>query len=173
MSVLTLAVLMTAHATHALEIKPTSKELQAEKTWLKEHLLDCELKPSQAKPVEMAPPPTEAGFVAIQRTSELPISFVYGGQLSDDLLAAWPKKTARKKLDSSRTEHTFTWTDPHTGLEIRCVAVEYGDFPVAEWTVFFKNTGQADTAILENIQALDAIGKAHNRPDLCRFFKKD
>ena len=38
---------------------------------------------------------------------------------------SWPKKTARKKLDSSRTQHTLTWTDPRTGLEVRCVAVEY------------------------------------------------
>ena len=36
------------------------------------------------------------------------------------------------------------------------MAVEYRDFPVAEWTVFFKNTGQADTPILENLQGLDA-----------------
>ena len=78
------------------------------------------------------------------------------GRSSDDLLATWPRKTARKKLDSSRTQQTLTWTDPRTGLEVRCVAVEYSDYPVAEWTVFLKNTGQADTPILENLQALDA-----------------
>ena len=98
----------------------------------------------------------EAVMAPIRRTSELPISFVYGQQASDDLLAAWPKKTAKRKLDAARTEHTFTWTDPRTGLAVRCVAVEYSDFPVAEWTVFFTNTGPANTAILENIQALDA-----------------
>jgi alpha-galactosidase len=307
MTVAALAVVVTAHPTPALEIKPTSKELQAEKAWLKEHLLDCKLKPSPAKPVEAAPLPPEPGLdvfanndavtqngrgdkrmrigdkeysrglychaiskvevrlpgpgknfttvvgldhnddtargkgsvvftvkvkdkVAfqsevmrfgtpgrevnvdlagsdtftleigdagdgigwdqsdwadakatladgkelwlgdmplrdrrseqgpppIQRTSALPISFVYDGHSSDELLAVWPKKSARKKLDSSRTQHTLTWTDPRTRLEVRCVAVEYSDFPVAEWTVFFKNTGQADTPILENLQALDA-----------------
>ena len=98
----------------------------------------------------------DAGAPPTPRTSDLPISFVYGGQTSDNLLALWPKKTSKKKLDSSRTQHTLTWTDPRTGLEVRCVAVEYNDYPVAEWTVLFKNTGQADTAILENIQALDA-----------------
>ncbi len=98
---------------------------------------------------------TEAGFAPILRSSDLPLSFVYGGQSSDALLAAWPKKTARKELDASRIQHTLTWTDPRTDLEVRCVAVEYRDFPVAEWTVFFKNRGRADTTILENIQALD------------------
>lgn len=98
----------------------------------------------------------EAGFAPIRRTSELPLSFVYGGHSSDDLLATWPKKVANQKLDSSRTRHTLTWTDPQTGLEVRCVAVEYRDFPVVEWTLFFTNRGRSNTAILENIQALDA-----------------
>jgi len=98
----------------------------------------------------------DAGLPPIPRTSALPISFVYDGQSSDNLLAVWPKKTARKKLDSSCTQHTLTWTDPRTGLQVRCVAVEYGDFPVTEWTVFLKNTGQADSPILENLQALDS-----------------
>jgi len=98
----------------------------------------------------------EAGPPPIQRSSALPFSFAYDGRASDDLLAIWPKKTARKTLDSSRTQHTLTWTDPRTGLEVRCVAVEYADYPVAEWTIFIRNTGQANTPILENLQALDA-----------------
>jgi alpha-galactosidase len=97
----------------------------------------------------------EAGLPPIQRTSALPFSFVYAGQFSDDLLAAWPKKTESKKLNSGRVQHTLTWTDAHTGLEVRCVEVDYRDFPVAEWTVFLKNTGLSDTPILENLQALD------------------
>ena len=105
--------------------------------------------PLRDRRTEQAPPP-------IQRTSALPFSFVYDGHSSDELLAVWPKKAARNRLDASRTRHTLTWTDPRTSLEVRCVAVEYADFPVAEWTVFFKNTGQADTPMLENLQALDA-----------------
>jgi alpha-galactosidase len=97
----------------------------------------------------------EAALPPIERTSALPISFVYGGQSSDDLLAVWPKKTTGRKLDSCRTQHTLAWTDARTGLEVRCVAVDYSDFPVTEWTVFLKNTGQADSSILENLQALD------------------
>jgi alpha-galactosidase len=33
--------------------------------------------------------------------------------------------------------------------------VEYADYPVIEWTVYFKNTGTGDTPILEGIQGLD------------------
>ena len=52
--------------------------------------------------------------------------------------------------DDQRTEHTLTWTDPKTGLEVRCVGIEYRDFPAVEWVLYVKNTGNKDTPILEN-----------------------
>ena len=59
-------------------------------------------------------------------------------------------------LDAQRREAVATYTDLKSGLEVRCVAVGYRDFPTVEWTVYFKNTGKADTPILAGIQALDA-----------------
>ncbi len=85
----------------------------------------------------------------------LPFSFIYGGRLSGELLTTWPVQTDSKSIDQSRTQRTLTWIDPATGLEVRCVAVEYADFPVVEWTAYFRNTGKAATPILERIQALD------------------
>jgi alpha-galactosidase len=86
---------------------------------------------------------------------EAPFSFVYAGQRSANSLAGWPREQSTRALDESRTERTLTYTDPATGLQVRCVAVEYQDFPTVEWTVYFKNTSQQDTPILERIQALD------------------
>ena len=40
-------------------------------------------------------------------------------------------------------------------LQVRCVTVEYTDFPAVEWTVYFKNRSTGETPILENIQGLD------------------
>ena len=60
-----------------------------------------------------------------------------------------------RKLDEHRTERTSVWTDPATGLQVRCVGIEYDDFPTVEWTVHFKNTGANDTPILSDIQAVD------------------
>jgi len=82
-------------------------------------------------------------------------SFVYGERPSAGLLQAWPRKDENEKLSKDRTRHTLTWTDAKTGLQVRCVAVEYADFPVVEWTVFFKNTGQSNTPMLANLQAID------------------
>jgi len=56
------AILLVTHAAPALDLKPTRAEMRAERTWLKEHLLDSKFTPARAKPVEVAPPPTEPGL---------------------------------------------------------------------------------------------------------------
>jgi len=86
-----------------------------------------------------------------------PFSFMYDEQVSDGLLAGWTKKTTSEKLDALRTQHNITWTDLATGLEVRCVAVEYSDYPAIEWTVYLKNTGEDNTPILRDIQGLDVV----------------
>ncbi len=88
--------------------------------------------------------------------AEPPFSFFYDGRPSADLLRAWGAVREVRQMDSNRTERVLRWTDPATGLVVRCVAVEYSDFPTVEWTLWFKNAGTADTPILEKILALDA-----------------
>lgn len=87
--------------------------------------------------------------------AEPPFSFTYGGRPSAELLKTWKLDRKTRKLDQRRTRHTLTYTDSKTGLVIRCVAVEYHDFPTVEWTLYFKNIGPANTLILEDIRALD------------------
>jgi len=83
-------------------------------------------------------------------------SFSYGGKSSKDFLKGWQVDRSSKPLDDQRTAHTVLYTDPQTGLVVRCEAIEYKDFPTVEWKLFFKNTGSSDTAILSDIQPLDA-----------------
>jgi alpha-galactosidase len=85
----------------------------------------------------------------------MPFSFVYDGQPSDKLLLDWPKKAETKRLNANRTQHAFTWTDPKTGLEVCCSAVEYSDYPAVEWTAYFRNNGKQDTPVLKDIQGID------------------
>lgn len=85
-----------------------------------------------------------------------PFSFVYGGGPSTDRLRTWTLTRSRRELDERKVEHTLAWTDPATGLVVRCVAVAYRDFPTVEWTVHLANTGTADTPVLEGLRALDA-----------------
>ena len=84
-----------------------------------------------------------------------PFSFTYDGKSSTELLPGWVERHAERDLDAQRQELTVTYADPQTGLEVRCVAVRYRDFPTVEWTVYFKNGGATDTPILAGIQALN------------------
>ena len=84
-----------------------------------------------------------------------PFSFVYDGETSERLLPDWTRTCQTTKLDSVRTRHMMRWADSRTPVEVRCVAVTYADYPVIEWTVYFKNTGTTDTALLADIQGLD------------------
>jgi alpha-galactosidase len=84
-----------------------------------------------------------------------PFSFTYGGKPSAELLKTWTVERTAKALDDQRTQRVITCTDPATGLQVRCEAMQYLDYPAVEWTVYFKNTGQADTPIIENIYAID------------------
>ena len=86
----------------------------------------------------------------------LPFSFVYGGKPSAELLGAWQFSREVRKLDAQRTQYTLRYRDGKSGLELRCTAVEYQDFPTVEWTLYFHNTAAADTPILEQILPLDA-----------------
>lgn len=85
----------------------------------------------------------------------LPFSFTYDGRTFADLVAQWPASRAKKALDDGRTQYVMSWSDPDTGLVVRAEAVAYHDFATVEWTVYLKNTGVADTPIIEEVQALD------------------
>jgi alpha-galactosidase len=83
-------------------------------------------------------------------------SFLYDGKPSAELLKTWQRQHTSQRIDDHRTQYTLTYTDPKTGLVVRCAGVEYHDFPAVQWTLYFQNTGAADTPILADIQALDA-----------------
>lgn len=84
-----------------------------------------------------------------------PFSFEYGDKTSTDILKNWKIDRQSHPLDDARTQYIVTYEDPSTRLIVRCVAIAYRDFPVVEWTVYFKNGGTDRTPILQNIQALD------------------
>jgi len=84
-----------------------------------------------------------------------PFSFFYGGRHSDEFLPQWQFKEEGDASKPRRTTRVRTYTDPHTGLVVRCTVVEYADFPTVEWTLSFKNTGSRDTPILAGILPLD------------------
>ena len=98
------------------------------------------------------------------------------GRPSSEFLGQWKLERESQKLDDQREQHTLSWTDPQSGLRVRCVGVQYHDYPTVEWTVYFKNTGTADSPMIEDIQAIDTTFSSgaqgdcilrHHTGDLC------
>jgi alpha-galactosidase len=91
-----------------------------------------------------------------KKAAAMPFSFSYGQKASRELLQSWKAVVAETRVDRSRVKRVLTWTDPATGLQVRCEAVAYEDFPTVEWTVHFKNTGSSDTPVLSSVMAIDS-----------------
>lgn len=101
-----------------------------------------------------------------------PFSFRYAGIAP--AFTAWRHTTTTRRLDATRTERTNSWRDPETGLDVRCVAILYDDFPVVEWTVHLEQTGPRDSGLVEDLQALDvAFPAAANGPAVLHGIKGD
>lgn len=103
-------------------------------------------------PVREAP---EEALCAMPVDGAPPFSFLYDGIPFSGMMSRFSKEATTSKIDESRAGHELKYLDPETGLEVRCVGVEYTDFPTIEWTLHFKNTGEKDTPILSDIRALD------------------
>lgn len=86
---------------------------------------------------------------------ELPFSFRYDGRPSGEFLREWLVKRQTRRVDAARIEHRLTYSHPASALEVRAVAVEYTGHAAVEWTLYFKNTGNSNSGMIENIQALD------------------
>jgi alpha-galactosidase len=128
-------------------VAPTPDELAAASQWAA-----ARFQTSQQTPTPQTTPSSELSPAG---TSGAIFSFKYDGRSSDELLKQWPLQQSSRDLDQNRTERNLTWSDARTGLQVRCVAIEYHDFPTVEWKVYFKNTGTSATPIIENIQALE------------------
>ncbi len=127
--VLEMALILVCLTISAVALGPTPEEMTLAQEWLKKYL-DPE-------------------------STVFPFSFIYKGQNSADLLPSWKTTCTTQKLDEFRTQHILIYTDPQTGLEVRCLALQYHDFPTVEWTIYFRNTGSQDTPILSKIKSVD------------------
>jgi alpha-galactosidase len=96
-----------------------------------------------------------AGKSNEHKTSIPPFSFSYDGKPSSELLSNWIHESSSRALDSARTEHIRTFSDPGTGLTVTCRGIEYHDYPTVEWVVWLENRGDRDTPIIEKLEALD------------------
>jgi hypothetical protein len=120
-------------------------------------ILLCTARWAHGVAVEPADTDAARAWVAdvIEKSATGPFSFTYGGKPASELTPTWT--VTREHSGSANSSFKCVWTCPATGLQVRVEGTAYGDFPVVEWVVYLKNTGSADTPLLEDIQALDIV----------------
>jgi alpha-galactosidase len=77
-------------------------------------------------------------------------SFVYDGKPSTALLKSW--QTNRATIGD---EETVTWTDPASGLVVRCVIRRHADVPAVDYVLHLTNTSAEKSPMLDEILPLD------------------
>ena len=82
-----------------------------------------------------------------------PLSYTYAGRA----LRGLPEGAKRsvRFLDANMLETVYDARIPDSPLSLRVECVTYRDFPVVEWTAYFTNGGDKDSAILEDVWAAD------------------
>src|SRR5271157_1922559 len=96
------------------------------------------------------------GPALIEKVAQGPsFSFVYGGKESKDLLPSWKKTTSRAALADGRERIVTVWRDPASGLEVTRELIRFEGSPAVETMLRLRNTGAADTAVVEKILPLD------------------
>jgi alpha-galactosidase len=96
----------------------------------------------------------EQAFSANQ--ASLPFSFVYGGRHSEEFIHGWDSEVRDEPIGGTINRRTLILTDPATHLEVRAVCLTYLDTPGVDWTVYFTNTGDQDSPVIEQIRAVDS-----------------
>lgn len=117
---------------------------------------------------------------SFSRGSLPPFSFVYDGAPSAGFIRKWRfARTDSRRGQASATVGTentdittYVWTDPRTGLQVKCVLTLFDDFNAAEWVISFKNTGSVDTPPLSQVRTLDLTQRSR-LPGESRLFYSD
>ena len=131
--------------------------------------------PASSDLEEMTAPLNAALDKATQKGGDdtLP-SFTYDGKKSAEFLSKWERKTRGSQIGEERFGEESTFTDAKTGLSVRSVGVVDYAFNTIEWTLYFKNTGNKDTPIIADVQAIDMMLAPEGLGDvLLHHFKGD
>lgn len=92
----------------------------------------------------------------------LPFSFKYNGKASAGLLSSW-KTLEITESNATGVTHLYSYIDPATRLRVTAEVRLYPEFPgVVDWLLRFRNDGNSDTPIIEDILPLNLAIPAYS-----------
>ncbi len=78
-----------------------------------------------------------------------PVSFIYGGKSSADLLPSW-----RVEHSDAKDGGSISYIDPTTGLRVQTEVRIFADVDAVEWVTRLTNTRKKDTPLIEQLAPL-------------------
>ncbi len=85
-----------------------------------------------------------------------PFSFVYGGKSSDTFIRNWQYKAENVTSAIPDVEESvYTYSDPRSGLVVKCFVTCFHDFQAVEWLLRFYNTSGRNTPLLEKAAVIN------------------
>jgi alpha-galactosidase len=82
-------------------------------------------------------------------------SFLVEGTPVRDLLPRWKETAPAQRAGDGFTEHTRSWIDPASGLQVRWVVKVFVDFPAVEATLFLRAAASGRAPLVESVQPMD------------------
>jgi alpha-galactosidase len=96
--------------------------------------------------------------------SSLPFSFSLDDKSSRDFLSSW-FAIYSDSIAKDKIYHTIKWTKPDASFEVRCCLAEFTTHSAVEWKLYFKNKGNKNSPVLQNVWVLDATLSGSEKSD--------
>jgi alpha-galactosidase len=91
----------------------------------------------------------------IKKSSNVPFSFIFGGDTSQKFIANWTKTIQPLGTKENVTGYNILYSDPLSDLSLTLRVDVYKDYPAVEWVLELKNEGTDTTGIIKDIRAAD------------------
>ena len=101
----------------------------------------------------------QLGPLAMAQGAPVVMTFKVDGADSSGWFAAATFVRQEQPVADGGTLTRLQWTGPD-GLEATCEATRYADFEAVEWVWTLRNTGTAESGLLEGIQTVDVLCRA-------------
>jgi alpha-galactosidase len=85
-----------------------------------------------------------------------PFTFVYGDKHSSGFIRKWKHTLKTQPCNEANVvKYLATYTDPATGLEIKCDISGFKEFNAVEWVLYFTNTSDYNTPQIKDVKVTD------------------
>ena len=92
-----------------------------------------------------------------------PFSFNYNDKNSAGFIRKWKHTIKAQPCEEANVvKYLATYTDPATGLEVKCEISGFKEFNAVEWVLYFTNTSDSNTPQIKDVKVADYTMQSAN-----------